>query len=164
MTARLVSALRAAAEQSRRRMVSLDAPGLHATIPDPATVGEGDDEESADEDPPHAADVIAGSLRLLDAQERVRDTGAAHAEAQAALVREEESQREYLSAYDVTAFVQRLGELTPRQRQIIEVRLDILVEGDTPTHHEVGRRLGITAGTVSKLWARLTAKAHGVAA
>lgn len=162
MSHRLLQALRAARQQAPRR-VSLDTSGLHAVTPDPATVAEPDPEEEGEEgppadDPPQAADMIASGLRLLDAQERVKETGTAHAEAQAALASEEEAQQDYLGAYDATVLAQRLAKLTPRQRQIIGARMDILAAGDTPTHHEVGRRLGLSAANVSRQWARLSAR------
>lgn len=152
----------------RRHVLSLDTAaggsgGLHSTIPDPRTVEADDDHDDAEEvAAPRPDSLFAGGLRMVAAREHTRVTKAVHVAAQEAEAREEAFQRELEGAFDLTVLVSWLERLTPAQREIIHARNEIMAEGDLPTHHAVGRRLGKSAANVSKQWTRMVGRA-GVA-
>jgi hypothetical protein len=51
-----------------------------------------------------------------------------------------------------------LGTLSAQQLAIVRTRIEIVDEGDVPTHHEVARRLGLHPAAISRQWARILAK------
>ena len=143
-----------------------DGRSVHELIADPRTIDSPD--EPADDEPigPDAVpDAVSAEHSLIAAAARVRDLErrATAAESDALALREQtnrETARLIALAEALTQAIaaEDLLTLSAQQLAIARTRIELIGEGEDPTHHAVARRLGLTPAAVSTQWSRVLAK------
>ena len=144
-----------------------DGRSIHELIADPRTVDDPPD-ESRDGEPLGSdaePDAISAEHSLIAGVARVRDLErrATAAESDALALRDQanrEAARLIALADALTQAIaaEDLLALSAQQLAIARTRIELIGEGEDPTHHAVARRLGITHAAVSKQWSRVLTK------
>ena len=143
-----------------------DGRSVHELIADPHSLEACDEPADAQAiGPDGESDVVPGAVALMDAAARARDLErrASAAESDALALRDEatrETARLITLANMLTQAIaaEDLVRLSPQQLAIVRARIELIGDGEEPTHHAVARRLGLTPAAVSRQWARVLTK------